>query len=264
MKYLYPLSITLVSITAIGVYFISTQASATITYTKSSTVTIAEKEFLNTTPTTSPSTNIDEIIEPLLVETESDDSILEVEDKVEAEDIDNKKRVSSTEGVPLTVPFYSQFTDITLVNWKKIGCGIASLAMIIDYYKTNPPSVDTLLQEGIDTDAYLNDAGWTYAGLIGVSKKYGFTGQSHDLASATMESAFNSLKTALANGPVMVSVHYKFEPTNPIPHLVIANGIHNEMIYYNDPAAETGNLSISVRAFKEAWKKRYIEIRPIS
>lgn len=160
-----------------------------------------------------------------------------------------------------TVPFYSQFTDITAAEWKKVGCGIASLAMLIDYYIPNPPSVDTLLQEGIDTHAYLSDAGWTYAGLIGVSKKYGFTGEAHDLSSATMDSAFDSLEEALVDGPVMVSVHYKFEPENPIPHLVVANTVSNGMLYYNDPAAKSGNLSIPINTFKDAWKKRYIEIR---
>ena len=31
------------------------------------------------------------------------------------------------------VPFYSQFTDIVSASWEKKGCGITSLAMIIDF-----------------------------------------------------------------------------------------------------------------------------------
>jgi predicted double-glycine peptidase len=178
---------------------------------------------------------------------------------------DTKPQAAKKKASPVfTVPFYSQFTDITSAQWKKVGCGIASLAMLIDYYEPNPPSVDTLLGEGIAAHAYQSDAGWTYAGLIGLSKKYGLTGTSHDLSSDTMNTAFNSLEKALDSGPVMVSIHYKFEPKNPIPHLVIANGVRNGILYYNDPAAKDGNLSIPVDTFKNAWKKRYIEIRPIS
>lgn len=172
-----------------------------------------------------------------------------------------KKQIAVKTASALVVPFYSQFTDISAPDWKKVGCGIASLAMLIDYYIPNPPSVDSLLQQGIDTNAYLNDAGWTYAGLIGISKRYGLTGESYDLGYESMDSAFDSLQEALLGGPVMVSVHYKFEPENPIPHLVVANSVRDGMFYYNDPAAKSGNLSIPVSAFKDAWKKRYIEIR---
>ncbi len=162
-----------------------------------------------------------------------------------------------------SVPFYSQFDDITSAKWKKVGCGITSLAMLIDFYTSNPPSVDTLLTEGIAAHAYLDDAGWTYAGLIGVSKKYGFTGESYDLASSKMSSAFSQLETALQKGPVMVSVHYLFDKENPIPHLVVANGVKDGMVYYNDPAEKVGDQSISIQKFQTAWKKRYIDIHPI-
>lgn len=239
MKYL-PIFIVALSLVIIATaYGVFSQLSTSITYAKSETVVVHEKAVSNIIPDTAQTETIIDRVEPV-VET------------------------IHTESESFTVPFYSQFTDITQTEWRKIGCGIASLAMIIDFYETNPPTVDTLLQEGIEADAYLDDAGWTYAGLIGVSKKYGFTGQSYDLAYASMDNAFDLLQSALKNGPVMVSVHYKFEPDNPIPHLVIASGVHDGMIYYNDPAANKGNLSIPVSTFKDAWKKRYIEIRPIS
>jgi len=60
------------------------------------------------------------------------------------------------------VPFYSQFKDITDPTWQKVGCGIASLAMLIDYYKP-AVSVDSLLTEGITTGAYITSAGWSHA-----------------------------------------------------------------------------------------------------
>ena len=160
-----------------------------------------------------------------------------------------------------TVPFYSQFEDITAASWKKVGCGIASLAMLIEYYNSDRVEVDSLLQEGIAAGAYLDSAGWVYAGLIGISKKYGLSGETHDYGDISTDEAFDEFVTDLEEGPVMASVHYTFQKSNPIPHLVIINAIEGEKVYYNDPAEKAGGGVISVAQFKSAWKKRYIEFR---
>ena len=166
-------------------------------------------------------------------------------------------------GVPI-VPFYSQFNDISASEWKKVGCGIASLAMLIEYYEPNSVTVDELLQRGIDAHAFLADAGWTHSGLINLSHKYGLSGESHSLADSSMDDAFEVLKGELEVGPVMASVHYTFDPQNPIPHLVVVNGVSDGKVYYNDPSESGGGGSISIAKFQSSWKKRYIDIRPIS
>jgi predicted double-glycine peptidase len=163
-----------------------------------------------------------------------------------------------------SVPFYSQFSDITSAAWQKVGCGIASLAMLIEFYEPGAVTVDTLLKEGIAAHAYLSDAGWTHAGLIGLSHKYGLEGESRDMSALSMDEAFDELQTVLANGPVMASVHYTFDPKNPIPHLVVVSGINDGKVYFNDPADAHGDESISIQKFENAWKKRYIEVHPIS
>ena len=162
------------------------------------------------------------------------------------------------------IPFYSQFQDIHTLSWQKVGCGITSLAMIIDYYSTTKVSVDSLLQQGIKAGAYDKNAGWIHQGLISLSKKYGLQGASYDYSSLGKEKAFSKLEKYLAEGPVMVSVHYKFDPKSNIPHLVVLDGIKNNIIYYNDPAAKIGQKEISVAYFKKGWKSKFIVIRPIS
>lgn len=174
-----------------------------------------------------------------------------------------EKKTEQTEYKVFDVPFYSQFTDITPVEWKKVGCGIASLAMLVNFYKPGSVSADELLQDGITTGAYLTDAGWSHAGLINVSKRFGLDGESCSLADLSMTEAFSELEKVVAEGPVMVSVHYTFEPTNPIPHLVVINGVRDGKVFYNDPAEGGGGNSLSVEKFKNAWKKRYILIRPV-
>ena len=207
------------------------------------------------------------IKEEVLV-TQSEESAVESSQKVEVppiteiEPAETVQEVIVRTGASFEVPFYSQLTDITAPNWKKIGCGIASLAMLIEHHNPGKVEVNTLLQEGIDANAYLSNAGWTYAGLIKISKKYGMGGAAYDLGGSSMETAFSRLETALEKGPVMVSVHYTFDPKNPIPHLAIATGIEDGVFYYNDPAEETGGGSISVEQFKSSWKKRYIEFYP--
>ena len=161
-----------------------------------------------------------------------------------------------------TVPFYSQFSDITVPKWQKVGCGVTSLAMLIDYYKP-AVAVNTLLKQGVAAGAYSASAGWTYKGLISLGNKYGLDGESYDLSALSSKAALTQFKIYLKDGPVIASVHYKFDPKSTIPHLVVINGIDNDVIHYNDPAAKTGDKTISVSNFLSGWKKRFIVVRPV-
>jgi len=179
----------------------------------------------------------------------------EVLEEVEAEEV--------FPGEVFTVPFFSQFADITPVEWRKVSCGIAGVSMLIDFYQPGSAVPDLLLQQGRAAGAFLSDAGWTHQGLINLTKQFGLNGYSRDMAGLSMSSAFSELKEVLKDGPVMVSVHYTFQPTNPIPHLVVVNGVADGKVFYNDPAEASGGGSISIEQFQSAWKKRYIEIRPV-
>ncbi len=160
------------------------------------------------------------------------------------------------------VPFYSQFADVDSAQWKPKACGVVSLAMVIDYYSSEPVSVNKMLTQAIKSGAYLPSAGWTHQGLINLSTKYGMKGQAYDLSTLSGTAAFTKFKGYLKDGPVIVSVHYKFEPTNPIPHLVVIDGIDKDFVYYNDPAAKNGEKKIAIADFRKAWKQKFIVIRP--
>ena len=159
------------------------------------------------------------------------------------------------------VPFYSQFQDIQSLTWQKVGCGIASLAMVVEYYKPNTVSVNELLRQGIASGAYDKNNGWKHKDLILLSKKYGLVGSTHDLSKLNNSDAFSQFKKILNDGPVIVSVHYKFDPKSTIPHLVVIDGIDNDTIYYNDPALKIGKQKISTTDFIKSWKKKFIVIR---
>ncbi len=168
----------------------------------------------------------------------------------------------SSVGIPL-VPFYSQFTDIQSSRWQKVGCGITDLTMIIDYYHPNAVSVSTMLKKGIAAGAYDQNAGWIYAGLITLSHQYGLEGTYYDLSGLSTARAFERFQEYLQGGPVILSVHYKFDPKSTIPHLVVINGIKNGIVYYNDPATTKGTKQIPVADFLKGWKRKVIVIRPV-
>ena len=114
-------------------------------------------------------------------------------------------KIQETPKTPLTipaviipnVPFYSQFADIQASEWKKVGCGVTSLTMIINYYSPDSVSVNTLLKQGIKEGAYLQNAGWTYKGLISLGKKYGLYGNSHDLSGLNEETSFSQFTSVI-------------------------------------------------------------------
>lgn len=206
------------------------------------------------------SSTLSEPVREVEDEEESEEEFLVEEEERLVPDRKAEKRTSVYK-----VPFFSQFSDISAPEWKKVSCGIASLAMLIDFYEPNKQvTADSLLKEGIAAHAYADDAGWSHAGLIGLSRKYGLDGESHDLGGSSMDSAFAVLKDELKEGPVMASVHYTFDPKNPIPHLVVVNGVSDGKVYYNDPSESGAGGSVSIAQFQSAWKKRYIDIRPVS
>lgn len=251
---------TVIAASVIGIGILGT-GFVPKTFSVSAAATAAEPAFV-LQPLASAAFNIPEIKEPK--NSYSTVGIIKKTDKKIAAEVNAKPKKEKNVGVKSSVyivPFYSQFADISDSKWKKVGCGITSLAMLIDFYQPNEVTVNELLKRGIAAGAY-SDAGWSHAGLINLSHKYGLKGESHDLSASTMADAFAVLEKELKNGPVMVSVHYTFTPTNPIPHIVVVSGVSDGKVYYNDPAGKSGEGSISIAKFQGAWKKRYIDIRP--
>ena len=160
------------------------------------------------------------------------------------------------------VPFYSQFIDISSLAWRKKSCGMASLAMIINFYDPGIVSAQKLLEKGIAAGAYMNGVGWTHQGIVSLADRYGLSGDTYDLSNLSKNDAFAQLEDFLVDGPVIASVHYKFNPKSPIPHLVVVNGIDGDNVSLNDPAAKSGGEKISIPDFIAGWKKRFIVIRP--
>lgn len=173
----------------------------------------------------------------------------------------NVEHVQTVPEIP-NVPFYSQFADIQSANWQKKACGVTSLAMLIDYYKPNSVTPQKMLTQGLNSGAYVTNAGWSHQGLANLVSKYGLVGKTYDLSKLNSKIALEQFKDILKDGPVMASIYYKFDPKSTIPHLVVIVGIDGDTVYYNDPSAKGGDKEISITNFMKGWKKRLIVVRP--
>ncbi len=161
----------------------------------------------------------------------------------------------------IDVPYYSQFQDIPAVEWQKKGCGIASLAMAIGFYKPDEISVSALLKEGIVSGAYVKNVGWSHQGLTDLVTKYGLVGEIHDLTKLKSQKALIELKEILNDGPVIASIHNKFDPKAILGHLVVVTGYDDQFIFYHDPASTKTEKKISNAGFLAGWKKKIISVR---
>jgi len=162
------------------------------------------------------------------------------------------------------VPYYSQLTDISAVEWRMEGCGIASMAMGIAFYKPNAVSVDKMLDQALVSGSYAPSVGWKHQELSALANRYGLVGKVYDLSKTTNQKAFAGFKDALNIGPVVVSIHNKFDPKATLGHIVIVTGLDDNFVFYNDPASSSsvkGQKKIAVSGFLAGWKKRFITIR---
>jgi uncharacterized protein YvpB len=133
--------------------------------------------------------------------------------------------------------------------------------MLTDFYKPDIASVQTLLERGIASGAFVKGAGWTHEGLADLVKKYGLVGTTYELASSKNDEAFSKFKNVLNDGPVIVSIHRNFDSKNSNGHIVVVTGLDNDFVYYNDPGKRDGKKKISLDNFKNGWKRSFIVVR---
>ena len=165
---------------------------------------------------------------------------------------------------------YSQYLDFTNKERQKHGCGIASLAMLMDYINhlshtnKNIPSLDKLYQVGINRRAYIKGVGWRHSGLVGLAKIYGFKkSQAYDLSRFSDVEALRILKQKLKQGPVLASIYSKYK-TAGNGHLIGLLSVTKQEVVVLDPDSKTKQQvlrHLPVAKFIRAWKKRFIAIR---
>lgn len=159
---------------------------------------------------------------------------------------------------------YSQYLDLKKTTWQKSGCGIASLGMVINFYKPKKKiDLNELYQKGLDLGGYLKGVGWRHQGIVDLAKNYSFKeSKAFDLAADSLEKASKKLKQQLKKGPVIVSVYSKFI-VGRNGHLVVLMGLNDDAALVLNPDTRSRAkiaCEIPLNLFWPAWKKRFIVI----
>jgi hypothetical protein len=172
------------------------------------------------------------------------------------------------------VPFVSQQV-YTNPEWRRYGCGIASLKMVLDYWHRQDPrnrtdEVDNLYAAGVASGAFNPAFGWVHAGLVGLGRSLGYDGFNLDFAPngrtpKSAEDALKQLEIELGQGPVIASVYRGFDPARGGGHLVVVTDVSGGTIGLNDPEPlheSDGRRLMPVPQFLLAFKNRFIVVHP--
>lgn len=159
---------------------------------------------------------------------------------------------------------YSQFLDVQKKGWKIRACGVASLAMVLDYYGKTRTSIDSLIDHGISIGAHNKELGWIHSGIVNIANHKGFIGERFDWSNIDKEIAFQKINSFLCEGPIIASIHKNFNPKLS-GHLVVIKTKNKTHVSVLDPIArkrEHIERSVPINIFLTGWKKRIIVIRP--
>jgi uncharacterized protein YvpB len=183
----------------------------------------------------------------------------------------------------IKTPHISQILDITKKEWNSSACGIASLAMVLEFHlgKENTPSVDRLLEEGLFLGGFKKDIGWIHNSLVLLAHNHGLhsyhqefrshfidlekkVGEISSFEEKLVSDGLNKIKNEiLKDNPVIVSVRSLFGK-NKDSHIIVITGIEidgDEILgfYYNDSLSdvrgEGENLFVQKERFLNFWKK---------
>lgn len=174
----------------------------------------------------------------------------------------------------IDLPYFSQHADVTDPEWRSRACGIACLAMIIEYYKkTGFKTLDSLIEHGVSIDAFTTQ-GWSHPRLVIMAHNYGVLGYMEEFRSGKPEyheeffgKGIEKIVNHLKNGhPVIISTYRNWTEEGKF-HMVVLTGYladDNGIIgfYYSDPDAadaETGKgRFVDFNMFKERWRRLVI------
>jgi len=162
----------------------------------------------------------------------------------------------------IEVPHFVQYYNINKDYWKERSCGIASLAMVLDFYGKNI-DLDKLIKQGLEKYPYDKNTGWRHDVIVELAQDYGL--ESRRTEDETVE---NLIKSLNQNEPVIISIHKNFDSENGGHLAVLCGYFATESdgivgFYVNDPIGPQYKHKyqlIEYDKFIKGWKKRAIYI----
>ncbi len=168
----------------------------------------------------------------------------------------------------LNVPYYSQYTDVADSDWQPRACAIACLKMALDFeadnFDTVIPSLDKLIKEGIDIDAFNIKEGWSHMGMVFISHNHGVPAYREEFRSMynkreqrLVTIGHAKILRRLEEGKTsIVSVEGNFKDGGE-SHQVLIVGHEDGDFIYHEPSAKDGTGSfrhISEEEFLRHWR----------
>lgn len=196
-------------------------------------------------------------------------------------------RSMESRGMRHEVPYFSQYDESIPEEWRDRSCGITALRMALGAALPGQtlPSVTELIEEGIESGAYIEGVGWRHDGLVKLAKQYGanayrgeyrIRGQSRlpQFLKAAYEhvlflKGLSTVHNVVSRGGVpIVSVTV---PGKRDTHLIPLVGYGEEGgqtgFYYHEPAAEVGSGGeyrfMSIAEFHVRWRRLAIYVEPV-
>lgn len=174
----------------------------------------------------------------------------------------------------LSVPYYSQFIDVTDSFWMLRACGATSLKMVAESHGVQVPDIVTLCNEAKERGGYDMSNGWVHDYLVVKAKEFGL--QSYRKEGLT---DFTDIIASLdAGNPVIVSVEKRVLEQTRFHMLVLVGyekGEESESadtcnltpvtcFFYHEPEStdkEKGQYrTCSFETFREYWRGKAIFI----
>lgn len=159
----------------------------------------------------------------------------------------------------LSVPYYSQFTDIQDPFWMLRACGAACLKMVVEFHGVKVPDLSTLCVEARDRAGYDMVNGWMHEYLVTKARELGLKAERKEGLTTT-----DDIISALQSGnPVIVSVEKRVLEQKRF-HMVVLVGYENNMMIYHESEStdkERGQYrTCSAELFMQYWRGKAIFI----
>ncbi len=164
----------------------------------------------------------------------------------------------------LSVPYYSQFLDLTDPFWMLRACGAASLKMVAEFEGAKVQDILSLCQEAKDRGGYDMENGWIHDYMVSKAKELGLDAYRREGLTDTKE-----LVAHLDAGhPVIVSVEKRVLEQKRF-HLLVLLGVEGlngeEVFWYHEPEStnkEKGQYrKVDHKTFMDYWRGKAIFVR---
>ncbi len=192
----------------------------------------------------------------------------------------------------LDVPYFSQISDVLNLEWQERACTVTNLKMVLEFYARTGaieaiPSIDALIEEGIEIHAYDPSVGWNHEGVVRLARNHGVNAYAQEFRSMTIDRLAGSAAPSMFSEkllneglgkiahhveeghPVIVSVLPGFG-NNTQYHTVLVTGVeHTEDgsisgFWCLDPFLEraigTEAIRVDLERFKQYWRRLAIFI----